>query len=266
MNNNSIYGTIGYTILENNNHKVIVFSDMHDQLKECTNNISISNWLKKKFDTSYILLEEVDRNVELKLKELWGDSKHTQELKKLYINNKNIIIPIDIRPFLIPYNWEIEKDDDTTKLNKYLLLLDNFFCIKNNYIKKKLSNYNKNLINNISGKHYTILKYKYYLFLLNYNNYLYHEIKNINENILEEINDLLNDIMEWYTCSKINLLQNKSNIIHTGLAHSENIIILLESLYKYKINYKKGINNMNNINNITTGCVNIISKYDELFG
>ena len=44
----NIYGTIGYTILKNDNHNVIVFADMHDQL-----------------------LEEVYRNTDFKLKELW---------------------------------------------------------------------------------------------------------------------------------------------------------------------------------------------------
>ena len=39
----NIYGTIGYTILKNDNHNVIVFADMHDQLLDCNNNITISN-------------------------------------------------------------------------------------------------------------------------------------------------------------------------------------------------------------------------------
>ena len=56
INNNmtkNIYGTIGYTILKNDNHNVIVFADMHDQLLDCNNNITISNWLKNKFDTEH---------------------------------------------------------------------------------------------------------------------------------------------------------------------------------------------------------------------
>lgn len=263
----NIYGTIGYTILKNDSHNVIVFADMHDQLLDCDNNISISNWLKNKFDTSYILLEEVDRNAGFKLKELWTESTHTQELKRLYLNNKNIILPIDIRPFLIPYNWEMDKESDTTLLHKYLLLIDNFFSINNEYVKKQIINYNINLLNNISGRHYMILKIKYYLFLLKYHNLLYSELKKIDNNILDEINDLLNDIMEWYICSKIYMLQNKSNIIHTGLAHSQNVIKLLIWIYKYNIETENGINVIDkNLDNIKTGCVNIISKYEKLFG
>jgi len=263
----NIYGTIGYTILKNDNHNVIVFADMHDQLLDCNNNITISNWLKNKFDTSYILLEEVDRNTDFKLKELWTESTHTQELKKLYLNNKDIILPVDIRPFLIPYNWEMDKETDKTLLHEYLLLIDNFFCINNKYIKKQIINYNNNLLNNISGKHYIILKYKYYSFLLKYYKLLYSELKDIDNNILEEINDLLNDIMEWYICSKIYILQNKSNIIHTGLAHSQNVIKLLIQIYKYNIETASGINVIDKkLDNIKTGCVNIILKYDKLFG
>jgi hypothetical protein len=240
---------------------------MHDQLLDCDNNISISNWLKNKFNTSYILLEEVDRNTDFKLKELWTESTHTQELKKLYLNNKNIILPIDIRPFLIPYNWEMDKESDITLLHEYLLLIDNFFSINNEYVKKQIINYNTNLINNISGRHYMILKYKYYLFLLEYHNLLYLKIKEIRNDILDEINGLLNDIMEWYICSKIYILQNKSNIIHTGLAHSQNVIKLLIHIYKYNIEITYGINVIDkNLDNIKKGCVNIISKYEKLFG
>ena len=262
----NIYGTIGYTILKNHNHNVIIFADMHDQLLDCKNNITISNWLKNKFETSYILLEEVDRNTDFKLKELWTESTHTQELKKLYLNNKNIILPVDIRPFLIPYNWEIDKNNDKTQLREYLLLIDNFFCLNNEYIKKQIKNYNNNLINNISGKHYIVLKYIYFSFLLKYHKLLYKKLKYIKEEILEEINDILNNIMEWYICAKIYILQNKSNIIHTGLAHSQNIITLLIRIYKYNIEIENGVNTIDNADNIKSGCVNIISKYDKLFG
>ena len=79
-----LYGTIGYTIFENNitRKKVIIFADKHDDLESCPNNIDMAVWFKTKFPTSKILLEEVPRN-NVELEELWPTAKHTQSLKNL---------------------------------------------------------------------------------------------------------------------------------------------------------------------------------------
>jgi hypothetical protein len=262
----NIYGTIGYTILNNNNHNIIVFADMHDTLKECKNNIIISKWIKNKLDSSYVLLEEVERVDGMKLGEIWDKSKHTQELKNLYLNNPNNIIPVDVRPFLIPFSWEINRNEKVTLFN-YLLMIDNFFCINDIYIKSKLKYYNKKLIlKKQFGKHFMTIKYIYYKFLLKYNNYLHTYLYLIKDDILVEVNELLDYIMEWFICSNIENLQNKSNIIHTGLAHSQNIILLLTFIYNYNITHQDGINYINNIdeNNIY-GCIKLLKKYNELF-
>ena len=81
----NIYGTIGYTVLKNisTNNKIIILADMHDTLPSCTNQTNISDWFKSKFKSSKILLEEVPREG-FKLEELWPQSPHTQELKKLF--------------------------------------------------------------------------------------------------------------------------------------------------------------------------------------
>ena len=99
----NIHGLIGYTILINKklNKQVLVMADRHDELKECEEqSIKIAEWLKTKFHTSNILLEEVERNGN-ELQELWDSSSHTQDLKNLYLNNIDIVVPIDIRNDLI---------------------------------------------------------------------------------------------------------------------------------------------------------------------
>ena len=86
----NIYGAIGYTILKKNNHKIILFSDMHDKLKSCDNKINIDEWLKSKFKSSIILLEEIPRDgSELEL--IWSESEHTISLQNLYLENVNLI-------------------------------------------------------------------------------------------------------------------------------------------------------------------------------
>ena len=82
-------------------------------------------------DKNYqILLEEVNRN-QVKLLELWPNSDHIQNLKNLYLNNRTKIIPVDIRPFLYGFHWDII-DEDKYKDYGNILLRDylsnlNFF-------------------------------------------------------------------------------------------------------------------------------------------
>jgi len=272
----NIYGTIGYTHLNNTINDIIVLSDMHDKLEKCTNYIKISDWLKKKFKSSVILLEEVDRDENSNLEELWLLGEHTQELKKIYLENNKIIEPIDIRPLLILFNWELfnkndyNKDYDNCELYKYLNLIDIFFCLKNKYCLKKLKEkytFNYLKINNL-GKHYLKIKYEYNIFLNKYKIYLNYTIKylyNTNITILENINDILNNIMEWYSCAMIDINNNKPIIIHTGLYHSEKILNLLKEYYNYNIINKKGINNLSLIDTLNNGCISISNNLDEKF-
>lgn len=272
----NIYGTIGYTYLTNNNNvnNIILLSDMHDKLEKCNDYIKISDWLKKKIKSSIILLEEVDREENSNLKELWTLAEHTQELKNIYLENNKIIEPIDIRPLLILFNWELcennNKDYNNYELYKYLDLIDTFFCLKNEYCIKKLKekytvDYLK--LNNL-GKHFLKIKNEYYIFLKKYKNYLYYTIYYLYNNnilILENINDILNNIMEWYICAMINIYTNKSIIIHTGLYHSEKVLNLLKEYYNYNIINNSGINNLSLINTINKGCISISNNLDEKF-
>ena len=67
--NLNLSGSIGYTLLNNNNKKVLILADMHSELPYCQNGIFVSDWMKSK-NKSKILLEEVPRTGS-QLKELW---------------------------------------------------------------------------------------------------------------------------------------------------------------------------------------------------
>lgn len=250
-----IEGIIGYSILKNHNTntKIILFSDMHDDLPTCKyKSISVSKILEKNLNKALILLEEVIRG-SFVYKSLWN-SKHTTELKNLYCNYKNIIIPIDIRPYLIPFSWEVVHDSEYKYmvLNEYLKDLLFFFYLKNETIfsssdKKKIQN-NKILITHLVS----IIK-KFHNFYKEYVKYKNESILNIyknNQYILENINNILNDCMEWYICAQCILTTKyKKILIHAGLYHTDKIKKLLESYYNFTIIKNVGMTNIDdNIN------------------
>jgi hypothetical protein len=268
----NIYGTIGYTILKNikNNNNIIVFADMHNSLPACTNQTNISEWFKSKFKTSEILLEEVPRDNFI-LEELWGSSLHTQQLKNLFLKNSKKINAVDIRPYMIPFSWEVVDDENNMSLKKYLEGIDYFFCLKDLYLQKNLPNYNiKYLKNTKIGTHYLQIKNNYILYLEENKQFLnitIKEIYNTNISCLHNINNILDNIMEWYICAKINIYNKRPIILHAGLAHSEKVIDLLCTQYKYKIFSKQGINKLDEtlFNNIS-GCISLSKNDDLLFG
>jgi hypothetical protein len=273
----NIYGTIGYTVLKNtnNNNKIIVLADSHNTLPNCTDPTNIAKWFKSKFNTSKILLEEVPRDG-FKLEELWPGSPHTQELKNLFINNANIIQPVDIRPYLIPFSWELinePNDDSNIILKQYIRDIDNFYSLKLSYFIDKLDNYKpNNLIHTKLGKHFIIIKKNYGNFLVNYKKYINLPIKKIyskNPSVFYQINTILDEIMEWYICANIILNETKPIIIHAGLAHSEKIIRWLLIQYDYLILNRYGINSLDEIINKNTnisGCVQLPTDIDMQFG
>ncbi len=288
----NIYGTIGYTVLEfpKTNKKLLVLADMHDTLPGCDNKTNISDWFKSKFDSSQILLEEVPRE-NLHLKELWSQSIHTQQLKELFLNNNKTIHPVDIRPFLIPFSWEIlglnlgtslSMDHTGTIINlntseydmtlsEYLRKINNFFCLKDSYLLTKLPNYRiENLAHTKLGKHFIKIKRKFLLILLKNKSILKQKLGEIYKNniqILENINDLLNEIMEWYICACIDLYKHKPVIIHTGLAHSEQVVEWLINYYGFKLINSVGINKLSDTQTMSmNGCVKLPTDLEKQFG
>jgi len=271
----NIYGTIGYTVLKNitNDNKIIILADMHDTLPTCTNQTNISDWFKTKFNSSKILLEEVPREG-FNLEELWTNAPHTQALKNLFINNPHLIHAVDIRPYLIPFSWELinEMDDNNFNLKSYLTNIDDFFCLHLDYFTKKLPNYNtNNLKHTLLGKHFLIIKKIYGNFLKENKAFLKQTIKQLyltNSSVLHQINHLLDNIMEWYICANIYINGNndKSIILHTGLAHSEKVIRWLLVHYNYIIIDRKGINSMSETLNNISGCIQLPTDIDKQFG
>lgn len=283
MSEININGSIGYTYLTNNNIKILVLADMHSKLPYCKDNsIFVSEWMNKK-SKSKILLEEVPR-IGAKLKELWPDAPHTQKLKYLYLNSK-VIDGIDVRPFIIPFSWEIlleanieenkKKDLNKITLYHYMDLISHFFKLKHKYFIQTLGNiYTKDFLKSSElGKHFIKIKREAKK-LMDDNKYLLNKnieyIIKLNNNLMDKINELISFIMEWFTIAKIyqGIQNNNSNfIIHAGLAHTSNILLILEKVYGYKINDLNGVNYYENYNdNSSNGCLKLPTRINDMFG
>jgi hypothetical protein len=263
----NIYGSIGYTLLENSElfkQKIIVLADMHSKLSYCNNYITMGNWFKTKFNTSKILLEEVPRESGIKLEAIFDDSDHVKELKELYLTNPNIITGIDIRPLIIPYSLEL--NTDKIIMYEYLKEIDNFFRIKNKYLLNNLSIYNiEKLKKTKLGYHFLKIKINFYYLIKDIKHMLKKPI-NVDIHLIEKINNILHEIMEWYICANIQINYEKSIIIHVGLAHSEKIVEWLTTYYNYQSIKKYGINNMTEIVDDKDGCIILSDEEDVQFG
>ncbi len=281
----NISGSVGFTLLKHNilNKYVLLFADVHDGVSYCSrgsrgsiDSIFIDKWLMTKSlkdDNNDILLEEVLRNYLSKLKELWPSSIHTQNLKRLSINNKKIKL-VDIRPLLIPFSWELCDTDmelGQFTLKKYLENLDNLFNFKpsnlmiNNILPEVLKI--KEPYKRYVVKHFYEIKELYLEFINTYNYLMNRQLFNILKtysSALEKINNLLSLLMEWYI---IVLIHNssKNTIIHIGLAHSNSVLDLLLNIYNFKIVYQQGINKMEDTYKPLHACVNVNSNINNIF-
>ena len=264
-----IFGSIGYTVLKKQNKKIIIFADMHSTLTKCSDLIQIADWFKTKFTSSKILLEEVNRD-NVNLGELWSKSDHTQRLKQLYLDNPTIIQAIDIRPQLIPFSWELDNDNFIT-LKQYLHLIDKFFCLYQFNFYNNIPDYNRNKIPHTKlGKHFLKIKHNYRDYLLKYNNVVNHKLTTLiatNNECMHNINQILNNIMEWYVCACIYFFSQESIIVHTGLVHSEHIIEWLTTHYNFDVVSGNGINKMKELDYaVVNGCVELPDYLDTQFG
>lgn len=253
----TIYGTVGYSFFKSNDlvsKYILVLSDIHSKLEYCDNFIQISDWLYENMNDINILLEEVSRD-NFKLGELWSSSDHTIKLKDLYLNNKDNIYAIDIRPYLIPFSWELLENDKTLekiKLKEYISLLNDFLYLKLYKIQEKIPNiYNSNFLNKHKlKKHLYLIRNSYDDFIKKNIDLMDHDIYDIYENnkiIFLDLNLILDSCMEWYIIAKIYDLNNKNNknfLLHTGLFHSERINHILQTIHDYKLLSEEGINNI----------------------
>jgi hypothetical protein len=276
-------GSVGYTLLKYNNKdyekNIFILADIHDGVSYCKqDSIMIDKWLTSK-DRNDILLEEAIRE-EVSLTDLWPGSEHTQRLKTLNKINKKIK-PIDIRPLLIPFSWELfENNDNSNKqssitLDEYLIFIDNVLNLKSSKLMikyivpeiKKLYKDGNETINKKLIIHFEEIRKLYFEYREKNKEFLkktISEIYKIDLSILEEINNITSMIMEWYILLLI-FNSKTSSIIHMGLAHSNRIIDFLIEVYLFEIIKKSGINMMSEINNNPHACLLVPTEINSKF-
>ena len=250
-----ISGSIGVTILKKNNKNIIILADDHSNSSYCDNDHknhkSIKEYLEKELnDGDQILLEEVPRDG-FNLQELWPESPHTQELKEYFLSEDKID-GIDIRPYIIPFSYDLLESDkklENYPMKEYINLIDEFFNLKGKFYNKIIFKNIKNLQikNSGLGKNFKFLfdKFKKLQEKINNENYTIGYYFKNDIKFLEEINRLIDEIMEFNTLLSA-FTTNKKSIIHAGLYHSHNMIKWLINEYGFQIIYKNGINNFNN--------------------
>lgn len=269
-----ISGSIGVTILKNNDKIIILLADDHSNSSYCDNegfknHQSIKDYLEKELnDGNQILLEEVPRDG-FELQELWPESPHTQSLKNFFLEDNNVT-GIDIRPYLVPFSLDIIDSDSRfgkimaidyiNKLNEFFNLsgkyYDNIFkdCVEKVIIKNSGLGKNLQFIVNKFNK----IKKR----ILEENKNM--EYYNTNEkNFLEEISKLCDEIMEFNTILRAFSSRDKS-IIHAGLFHSHNMLEWLKNEYSFDIIYENGLNDYKKFS--TQKYNSCVKLPNELFG
>ena len=150
-----ISGTIGVTILKKNDKIIIILADDHSNSSYCDNtnknHKSIKEYLENELNIGdQILLEEVPRDG-FDLHELWPESPYTQELKEYFLS-ENKINGIDIRPYIIPFSYDLLESNnklESYSMQEYIKLLDELFNLKGKlYNKVILKNLNSLQIKN----------------------------------------------------------------------------------------------------------------------
>lgn len=266
----NLSGAIGVTKLKRNINdrikKVFVFADNHSRIEYCGKNFeSTFNmkdlFIKEKYK-SQLLLEEIKRKDDDKLKELWSNSEHTIALKNMYLENKDIIEPIDIRQYLYVFSWELL--DETTEeisIKKYLINFHKLF----NYqiVIPELEEKLKNLKFKSTGinKYFKSIKKEFNNIIKNFNldETMKEHIDKYQTKYLIMIDEIASKIMDWYT---IILIFNsyKKTILHAGLFHTNNIVNILVEEFDFEIYYQNGVNDINTNDNIDVDKSCIISS------
>jgi hypothetical protein len=273
-------GSVGYTLLKHKrlNKYIFLLADIHDGVSYCSqDSVMIDRWLSLK-DGNDILLEEAVRE-NFELTDLWPGAEHTQRLKKLNRDNKKIK-PVDIRPLLIPFSWELlvenkDKEQSNMTLENYLLSIDRIFNYKKSklmigyFVKemKKLEKEGDSKMRELLLQHFQEMKELYMEFINDNKSYLKKpmiELFNSNQELLEEINNITSMIMEWYILLLI-LNSQENCIIHLGLAHSNRILDFLVDVYLFEVIKKSGINVINEINNDPHACLLVPDEINTKF-
>lgn len=245
-------GATGYTILSRGTKDILLLADIHDGVNYCERGtgIFIDDYLKKHSKNSQILLEESINDPELNLTDLWPDAEHTRKLKLLKEKDDSII-PTDIRPYLIPFSWQLAESNKTyqdIQIKKYMSLFDLFFKKKDVVYERFIFPYigcNSRYIANDGDR------VKLRQMFDDFNNKIFKELYELAGNktmqemlkiqnekgkfyeYLHKIENLNSLIMEYYILL-LTLSDERNSIIHTGLAHSTRLIDMFKD-FGFKI-------------------------------
>ena len=259
-----ISGLVGYSLLKNPEKKtyVLLLADIHDGVDYCKlgedgkSSVFIDEILNSflKEDGYNVLLEEVPRTFNLELKELWPDATHTQRLKDWYIDNQDKVIPVDIRPFLVPFSFQkanykmIEEKELKMRMSKYVEVLDSLFFLNEISLEESIPFFknillaleNKKDLNKGIMRLYKELKgfYKELRSKINLEE-TFGEIYEKNIEWFRDLEGLKIAIMDWYTI--LMLLSNKNSVIHFGLAHYDHVKSILIKNFGFTIIKENGI-------------------------
>jgi hypothetical protein len=266
-----IYGAIGYTILYNSelfkDIEILLISDIHEEfINKCDSKyeIPIDKYISQLLDKDYtIILEEIPNNKELI--ELFPNSDHVQKLRKLYLNNIDKIIGIDIRLDLIDMT---DIKTNNIILIKKLIDICNVYLLKNKLFAN-FSLYNKKIDQSIFKDYYLKFIKKFINFIYYCDKDIYKYPKDIPpikiEIIITLLEEILSDIIEFYTMNviydKIKYIiknnKNKKIVINCGLYHIEQLEKYLIKYLKFKIKNTLGIVKMKD-SNLNIICINYI--------
>jgi hypothetical protein len=235
-------GATGYTILSKNNKNILLLADIHDGVNYCVNQQQsdrIDNFLQRNNTSHQILLEESINDPSLNLTDLWPDAEHTRRLKILKENDRKII-PTDIRPYLIPFSWQLAESNDKYKnlqITKYLYFFSIFFSEKSSIYYKYIVPYyeyidyhNKMILLGIFKQIKKLFNRKYEM----YKGKTLREILELDKSYMHSIDNINSLIMEYYILLLI-FSDKRDSIIHTGLAHSTRIKSILVEEFKFNI-------------------------------
>ena len=235
-------GATGYTILSKDSKDILLLADIHVGVSYCSKNqphINIRDFLINKKKYNQILLEESINDPDLNLTDLWPDAEHTRQLKILKENDKNII-PIDIRPYLIPFSWQLAESNEKYKkitINKYLYFFSEFFNERGKVYYKFIFPYYEYISSPnklIFRKIFTTIKNLFLKISNKYTNMTLEEIFKKDNNYMHSIDNINSLIMEYYILVLI-FSDKRDTVIHTGLAHSTRIKNILVEEFKFTI-------------------------------
>ena len=282
----NISGAVGYTLLRKNLPEpfyILLFADIHDGVEYCQKDTIMIDTLLGQLSNNNVLLEEAPRT-NFTLTELWPNAPHTQKLKELNHTNQRIT-PVDIRPYLIPYSWElfgmkndVKETHGKMKFNDYLKILNDILnnCKFPDMLKKDIGDLcvgekdtHPNLYNISIFRHFKIIAEEFNKFKTDNKDILDKSMSEIftnHKDVLENVNNLNSNVMEWYILLLV-YNSKKNAIIHVGLAHSERILDILTKTHQFMVEKQVGRNKLNNFSNMA--CVyippEVLTKFSKIY-